>query len=94
MFCANCGAGQISEQATNCPKCGHPIKQQGKLKSKIVFVLLALFVGGLGIHRMYLGNWGLGILYLLFCWTGVPMFIALGEAIVIGLDKNDERFEK
>lgn len=92
MFCPNCGQS-ISEQATTCVHCGHPIKAETKLKSKVVFVLLALFLGGLGIHRMYLGNWGLGILYLLFCWTGIPMFVALAEAVVIGLDKNDKRFE-
>lgn len=91
MFCANCGT-QMSDAAVSCPSCGHPVKRAG-VKSKAVFVLLALFLGGLGIHRMYIGNWGLGILYLLFCWTGIPMIIAVVEAIVIGLRNNDERFE-
>lgn len=91
MFCANCGSN-MSESAKACPSCGHPVKKQG-LKSKVVFVLLALFVGGLGIHRMYLGDWGLGILYLVFCWTGIPLIIAMVEAIVIGCRSNDERFE-
>lgn len=91
MFCSNCGK-TMSDSARACPHCGHPNKVPG-LKSKVVFVLLALFLGGLGIHRMYLGNWGLGILYLLTCWTGIPMIIALIEAIVIGLRDNDPRFE-
>jgi TM2 domain-containing membrane protein YozV len=82
----------MSDAAVSCPSCGHPVKRAG-VKSKAVFVLLALFLGGLGIHRMYIGNWGLGILYLLFCWTGIPMIIAVVEAIVIGLRNNDERFE-
>lgn len=92
MFCPNCGQS-ISEKATTCVHCGHPIRPNKQLKSKGAFVLLALFLGGLGIHRMYLGNWGLGILYLLFCWTGIPMVIAFVEAIVIGLNRNDPRFE-
>ena len=92
MYCANCGH-DMSEAAKACPNCGHPVRGNSGLKSKAVFVILALFLGGLGIHRMYLGNWGLGILYLVFCWTGIPMIIAVAEAIVIGFRDNDERFE-
>lgn len=81
----------MSDAARACPHCGHPNQAYGE-KSKVVFVLLALFLGGLGIHRMYIGDWGLGIVYLLLCWTGIPMIIALFEALVIGLRKNDPRF--
>jgi DNA-directed RNA polymerase subunit RPC12/RpoP len=93
MYCSNCGK-EMSELAKACPHCGHPNKlvSSGK-KTKVVFVLLALFLGGLGIHRMYLGDWLLGIIYLLFCWTFIPAIIALFEAIVIGLRKDDPRFE-
>lgn len=92
MFCANCGKN-MSESAPVCPHCGHPNSVKSGKKSKVVFVLLALFLGGLGIHRMYISDWGLGIVYLLFCWTSIPLFIALIEAFVIGLNKNDPRFE-
>ncbi len=46
------------------------------MKSKSTAALLAFFLGGLGIHRFYLGQNGVGILYLLFCWTFIPAFIA------------------
>jgi len=94
MFCSNC-AKEISQSAKTCPHCGHPVRgqQAGGLKSKVVFVILALFLGGLGIHRMYIGDVGLGILYLLFCWTGIPIIVAMVEALVIGLRSNDLRFE-
>ncbi len=36
-------------------------------KNKLVAALLALFLGGLGIHKFYLGRTGWGIIYLLFC---------------------------
>lgn len=39
--------------------------------------IFALFLGGLGIHRFYLGQNGKGILYLIFCWTFIPALIAL-----------------
>jgi TM2 domain-containing membrane protein YozV len=49
-------------------------------KDEVIGVLLAIFLGGLGIHHFYLRRDGLGILYLLFCWTGIPMVIAWIEA--------------
>ena len=50
--------------------------------------LLALFVGGLGIHRFYLGQWW-GLFYLLFFWTFIPAIIAFFEGIVF-LCTSDE----
>jgi len=61
------------------------------IKSKIVAALLALFLGGLGIHKFYLGQSGKGVLYLVFCWTYIPGILAFIEAITI-LCSNDENF--
>jgi TM2 domain-containing membrane protein YozV len=52
-------------------------------KSPTTAVLLALFLGGLGSHKFYLGKTVAGILYLLFCWTTIPAWIALFEAFGI-----------
>lgn len=46
-----------------------------KHKSKTVGYLLALLLGGLGIHHFYYRNYVRGVLYLLFCWTYVPIFL-------------------
>ncbi|HKO18274.1 MAG TPA: NINE protein [Acidobacteriaceae bacterium] len=46
-------------------------------------LLLCLFLGGLGAHQFYLKKTGLGVLYVLFCWTFVPAFIALVECFLI-----------
>jgi len=40
-------------------------------------LILALLLGGVGAHRFYLRQWGLGVAYLLFVWTYIPAFIAL-----------------
>lgn len=49
---------------------------------KNVYGILAIFVGGLGIHKFYAGRHGLGILYLIFCWTFIPALIAFVEGII------------
>lgn len=60
-------------------------------KEKLTSGLLALFVGGLGIHKFYLKDDKTGILYLVFCWTGVPAILALIDAINI-LTMSDDDF--
>lgn len=79
-FCAGCGA-KIHKEAHACPKCGLPTHKPAE-KNQTTAGLLALFLGGIGIHKFYLGQSGLGILYLLFCWTFIPGIIAFIEAII------------
>ena len=62
-------------------------------KSRTVAVLLALFLGGIGAHKFYLGKVGTGLLYLLFFWTCIPAIIALIEA-VIWLCMSNESFSE
>ena len=63
------------------------------MKSRVAAILLALFLGGLGAHKFYLGQVGMGLLYLVFCWTGIPAIVALVEAILYLL-ASDEDFQK
>jgi len=48
-------------------------------RDEVVGVMLALFLGCFGIHHFYLGRVGLGILYCLFSWTGIPAFLGFIE---------------
>ena len=65
----------------------------GAKKDRTTGLLLALFLGGVGGHRFYLGQAGLGVAYLLFCWTLIPAIIAFVELFLIGkrVDGYNER---
>ena len=54
----------------------------GKVVNKVIYCVLALFLGGIGVHKFYAGQIGTGICYLLFCWTFIPGIIAFIEAII------------
>lgn len=52
------------------------------MKSKTTAGILALLLGGIGIHRFYLGEGSKGLLYLLFCWTLIPLVVSIFDAII------------
>lgn len=62
-----------------------------KLKNKVLAGILAILLGGLGIHKFYLGKPIQGILYVLFCWTYIPAMIGFIEGIVY-LCMNEQNF--
>ena len=45
--------------------------------------LLLTFLGGVGAHRFYLGQVGMGIIYSYLCRTFVPAIIAFVELFLI-----------
>ena len=59
------------------------------MKDKNIAGLLALILGPLGIHRFYLGQPGLGIAYLIFCWMPVVWLIAFIDAILFFVMEQD-----
>ncbi len=48
-------------------------------KDEMVGVLLALFLGCFGLHHFYLRRDMLGVLYLLFFWTGITALLGFIE---------------
>ena len=62
-------------------------------RSKVAAALLAFFIGGFGIHKLYLGQTAAGILYLLFCWTFIPAIIAFVEFFIL-LAMSDAEFNR
>ena len=81
-FCSTCGK-QLHIQAEICPHCGvRAMAAPNSGVSKVVLLLITFFLGGLGAHKFYLKKYGLGVLYLLFFWTGIPGMIAFVEFII------------
>jgi TM2 domain len=95
-YCHECGE-IIRAKAEICPKCGvrqpyhsaasnikNEVGQtigQGNPRSKSFAALLALFLGGLGIHKFYMCKTGWGVIYLVFFWTFIPMILGFIEAL-------------
>jgi TM2 domain-containing membrane protein YozV len=87
-FCRGCGK-PIHESAVSCPHCGaiqnarsaHADNNAAPATSRVTAGVLALLLGGLGIHKFYTGAWGWGIVYIVLCWTYIPTAVALVEGI-------------
>jgi len=98
VYCRGCG-DSIHETALSCPNCGAQQKisnttnAYSENKSKVAAAILAFLLGGLGGHKFYLGQIGLGFLYLLFFWTFIPAIIAFIEGIIY-LTMSEEEFAR
>lgn len=48
-------------------------------RDEVAGILVALFLGGFGVHHFYLRRTALGVVYLCFCWTPVPWVLGFIE---------------
>jgi TM2 domain-containing membrane protein YozV/RNA polymerase subunit RPABC4/transcription elongation factor Spt4 len=95
-YCLRCGR-VVHESAPTCPGCGAAQPGHGgggtnASRNRTTAAILALFLGGVGVHRFYIGRPGSGILYLLFFWTFIPAVVALVEG-VIWLTMDDTKWQ-
>jgi len=60
------------------------------MKDKNVAAILALMMGGIGVHKFYLGRIGAGVMYLLFSLTFIPAILGVIDFFVLALMDKDE----
>jgi TM2 domain-containing membrane protein YozV/ribosomal protein L40E len=95
-FCQTCGS-QTHPAAQVCTKCGVAltIAPPADAKSKLAAGILGIFLGGLGVHRFYLGYTGIGVLQivvtLVTCGVGSIWGFIEGILILTGsMNKDSE----
>ena len=54
-------------------------------KSKGLAMTLCFFLGWMGAHEFYLRNYFSGSLYLIFCWTLIPLLLSIIDFIILFL---------
>lgn len=57
--------------------------------NRILYALLAIFLGGIGVHKFVARKYFMGVVYLLFCWTGIPALVGFIEGIMAFGGKTD-----
>jgi TM2 domain-containing membrane protein YozV len=75
---------EIMRSLTEAQRLQFSVEMSRVRKNKTTCFLYNLLLGGVGAHRFYLGQKGLGLLYLLFVWTFVPAFISCIDLFLNG----------
>lgn len=75
----------LKEQLKQLKECNN---NQNK-PSLVVYVLLALFLGGIGAHHFYNGKTFRGLMYLVFVWTMIPSVLALIDIVIALVNKKN-----
>lgn len=70
---------------------GYPPKAS---KDKTAATFLAFLLGTVGAHHFYLGNYALGIIYLLFSWTSIPFILGIVDGIRLANLSDAEWLQK
>jgi ribosomal protein L40E len=65
-YCQQCGAETNSAQEL-CLKCGVRLRYAGDGRDWLTTLLLAIFLGWLGVHRFYTGHTLIGIVIIVTC---------------------------
>lgn len=91
--CSSCGAAVTAQtpqpaptpQPGSIPQANYPAQAAAEQKSRTVYIILGIFLGGLGIHNFYAGRWTQGavLLAITLClsWLVFPIFFVWGWVI-------------
>ena len=78
MFCQHCGK-EVNDNAVVCVHCGCSLLSSSNplAKNRAVYVVLALFFGGLGVHNFYAGYIGKAVAQLSMSLLGLMLSFLL-----------------
>ena len=68
--------------------------QKWKRNNHIECGVVAILLGTLGLHKFYNGKYGKGMLYVLFCWTGIPTIVGFLEGAHYIIESREEYEEE
>jgi TM2 domain-containing membrane protein YozV len=94
QYCSSCGE-IIKKEAEICPECGVRLRQpyDDSEIDRVTAGVFALLLGSFGVHKFYMGDVRLGVLYLCFFWTAIPGLVGFIEGILY-LTKSDAEFQR
>ena len=96
-YCPRCGLAFYNQQRPHQqqmppqyrpPQYPMPRPQRKNRGTAIIF---AFVLGGVGVHKFYLGHYVQGAIYVAFCWTLIPAIIGAVEGTIYAC-QNDEQF--
>ncbi len=85
VLCKGC-ARPLRARSRFCDQCGTKVEEGTQTIPVSVLVqknaaLLAIFLGGVGAHKFYLGQVKQGVIYVLFIWTLIPIILGIIDGI-------------
>ena len=86
--------GPVAGQNVNYNANSYSYNPNLPVKSKLAGGLLHILLGGIGVGNFYLGKIGLGIVDVLFCWTGIPAIVNMVRGILILVGSREEFEDK
>ena len=67
--------------------------QKWKRDNRVECGIIAMIFGAVGLHKFYRGQYGRGLLCIVFCWTFIPAIVGVLEGIHY-LTETDEQYRE
>ena len=58
--------------------------------NKALYIAMALLFGTFGVHKFCAGRVWMGLLYVLFSWTGIPTVVGIIEGVLAAFKPTDD----
>ena len=82
-----------TKKATKTASKKAPVKKVSKNEkkvNKILYAILTILLGFIGVNKFYAGKIKSGILSVIFCWTFIPFILSIAEFITVLTETADK----